>query len=264
MFPVRTVDPASRTSVYAAGHLQPFYPRPWMVGSTPVLTLSASVAAQRWRDIQLWETDLGTLRTCPSGRPIGRMTGALPRRPSQGLGRGSKINFGKWEGCPPPALLARASGLAGKGRRLPSSATPSGGAHMCCRTHSLEGPASVGRPVPLGPALWTARTSSLRWATVGLTQPAPCLGGSCPYCYLFRRASLRVGGSAQLRIYRDLSEVSRPGAAAHRACTHSMCGAPHYGTFSDVLFTCALAHRVWSWLGPPGCGAPTWGPSGSR
>jgi hypothetical protein len=52
----RTKDPAWRTFVFSAGHPWPIDPRPWMVGNTPVLTLSASVAAQRWRDNRLWET----------------------------------------------------------------------------------------------------------------------------------------------------------------------------------------------------------------
>jgi hypothetical protein len=52
----RTLDPASRTFVFSARHPGPFDPRPWMVGNTPVLTLSASIAAQRWRDMRIWET----------------------------------------------------------------------------------------------------------------------------------------------------------------------------------------------------------------
>jgi hypothetical protein len=68
--PGRPLDPASRTFVISAGHPWPFDPRPWMVGSTPVLTLSASVAAQRWRDIRLWETQLGHTTCLPVRPPI--------------------------------------------------------------------------------------------------------------------------------------------------------------------------------------------------
>jgi hypothetical protein len=66
----RTLDPASRTFVFSAGHPWPFDPRPWMVGNTPVLTLSASVAAQRWRDVRLWETQSGHTACSPVRPPI--------------------------------------------------------------------------------------------------------------------------------------------------------------------------------------------------
>jgi hypothetical protein len=49
----RTLDPASGTFVFLAGHPWPLDPRPWIVGNNPVLTPSASVAAQRWRDVRL-------------------------------------------------------------------------------------------------------------------------------------------------------------------------------------------------------------------
>ncbi len=94
----RTLDPASRTFVFSAGHPWPFDPRPQMVGNTPVLTLSASVAAQRWRDVRLWEAQSGhtaCLPAGPSGRPFGRMTETLLPRRSQDFGRWSNVNSGR-------------------------------------------------------------------------------------------------------------------------------------------------------------------------
>jgi hypothetical protein len=81
----RTLDPASRTFVFSAGHPWPFDPRPWMVANSPVLTLSASVAAQRWRDIRLWETHSGHTACSPVRPPIWEDDWDPAAAPSTGL-----------------------------------------------------------------------------------------------------------------------------------------------------------------------------------
>jgi len=56
--------------VFAATQPWPFDPRPWQVGEDSVLTLTASAAAQRWRDLRLWKANSGHTARSPVKPPI--------------------------------------------------------------------------------------------------------------------------------------------------------------------------------------------------
>jgi hypothetical protein len=90
----RTLDPASRTFVFSAGHPWPFVPRPgwWAIPpsspSPPPSQLKGGGTSGSGRHSP------GTRPACPSGRPSGRMTGTLLPRRSQDFGRRSNVNSG--------------------------------------------------------------------------------------------------------------------------------------------------------------------------
>jgi hypothetical protein len=93
--------------------------------------------------------------------------------------RRSNVNSRRWA-----ALFPRARGVAGKAmpphppsRLFDTRGTPP----IRCRTHRVQGtPRGRRGPVPLGHASQTARTSSLRLATMGLAPPGTMCGGRLP------------------------------------------------------------------------------------
>jgi hypothetical protein len=242
----RTLDPASRTFVFSAGHPWPLGPRPWMVGNTPVLTLSASVAAQRWK-ARLWENSRVTRPACPSGRPFGRMTWTLLPRRSQDFGQvGGLPTAG-----PAPTRKRRrdeadAATPASQSPRHPSIPRPSVVERIASR-EPLEG----GRP-GLPRARLTGCTAVL--APVGDGRPrSPWhhVWGAVAHSglsFVVRACAWRVlHGCVVTGAFKRY--VSMPVSPADRFCTHSTCGGPHYDTLSHVFLACPLASRVWSWLG---------------
>jgi hypothetical protein len=116
----RTLDPASRTFVFSAGHPWPFDPRPWMVGNTSVLTLSASVAAQRWRDIRLWETQSGHTACLPVRPPIWEDDWDSAAAPLTGLRAAEQRQLPQVGGLP-TAGPGPANGVANGSRKRPAN-----------------------------------------------------------------------------------------------------------------------------------------------
>ncbi|MFY7873476.1 MAG: reverse transcriptase domain-containing protein [Limnohabitans sp.] len=253
--PGRTLDPASRTFVFAAGHLWPFDPRPWMVGSTPILTLSASIAAQRWRDIRLWETQPGHTACLPVRPPIWEDDWDPAAAPLTGLRAAEQrqlqqVGGPPAAGPPPPRKRRRGEGdaatPASPSLRHPPVPRPSVAERIASR-EPLEG----GRPGPPRARL-TDCTDVL--APLGDDRPrSPWhhVWGAVAHsglCFVERACAWRVlHGCVFTGTFKRY--VSMPVSPAHRFCSHSTCGAPHYDTLSHVFLTCPLARQAWGWLG---------------
>jgi hypothetical protein len=253
------VDPTLRTFVFAGGHTWPCDPRPWMVGTTPVLTLSASVAAQRWRDVRLWQVD--------SRRGDSRHFAHLPMRPTiweddwgpdaapvQGLraseqrhlhavggraavGRPVVLRRPRDEGDaadppwldlqrPPAARLSLADRIAARPppdpvRRVPPRAVGLGSTDVLA-------PPPGARPPPWR-HVWTAVARS------GLS-------------YVERACAFRIlHGCVFTGVFKAYIHMAAP--PGDRFCHHPTCGEPTFDTLSHTFLSCPLAHQVWVWVG---------------
>ena len=248
-----TRGPASRTFVFAAQHPWPFDPRPWMVGSTPVLTLSASVAAQRWRDIRLWETQPGHTAGLPVRPPVWEDDWDPAAAPLTGLRAAEQRQLAAARPAAGPALTRKrrrgegdAATPASPAPRHPPVPRPSVAERIAAR-EPLEGgrrgpprasltdctdvlaPPGDGRPRSPWHHVWGAVAHS------GLSFVERACAWRVLHGCVFTGAFKRY--------------VSMPVPPADRFCTHSTCGAPHYDTLSHVFLTCPLACQVWGWLG---------------
>jgi hypothetical protein len=85
-----------------------------MVGNTPVLTLSASVAAQRWRDVRLWETQSSHTACLPVRPPIWEDYWDPAAAPLTGLRAAEQRQLRQVGGLPTAGPLPHANGVATK------------------------------------------------------------------------------------------------------------------------------------------------------
>ena len=131
-------DPALPIFLFAGSHPWPFDARPWMVGTTPVLRLSASVAAQRWRDVRLWEARSAHSAHLPLRPVIWEDDWGQDAAPVQGLRACEQRHLRVVGGQPaahpaPPRRRPRGEGDGADPdwldlQRPPSHASPSGNA----------------------------------------------------------------------------------------------------------------------------------------
>jgi len=250
-------DPALPIFLFSGSQPWPFDPRAWMVGTSPVLRLSASVAAQRWRDVRLWEArsahsahlplrpaiweddwgpdadPLQGLRACEQrhlrvvgGQPAAHYL-APPRRRPRGEGDGADPDWLDLQRPPAPRISVR--------ERLATRAPPD--------------PVRRGQGLPQQDA--RAFTDVLA-PEEGLARPpwSHVWGGiaHCGLSHRERECAFRVlHGCVFTGVFKGYLHMTVPADALF--CLHTSCGAPHFDTLSHTFLTCPLAQQLWRWLG---------------
>jgi hypothetical protein len=251
------LDLAARTFVFGAGHPWPFDPRPWMVGTTSVLSLTASIAAQRWRDIRLWETQPGHTHTAfyPIRPPIWEDDWSPGALPPTGLRAAEERHLDKVRALPvlpptPTRRRPRGEGDAAELADLELHRPPA------ARLSITEGVAPRPPPRPV------RRLPQARWPdTTDVLAPRPQdppprppwrhVWGAIAHSGLSlveRACAFRIlHGCIFTGVFK--AYIGMPISHADRFCQHATCGAPHYDTLRHVFLTCPLADQVWGWLG---------------
>ena len=253
------VDPASRTFVFAGGHSWPFDPRPWMVGTTPVLTLSASIAAQRWRDVRLWQLDFRPAESRHSAhspvRPgIWEDDWGPDAAPLQGLRSSEERHLN--------VVGGRAAAAPPAGRRRPrdegDAADPAWLDLQRPPAARMSRADRVAARPPTDPGR-RQRPQDVAWGSTDVLAPPP--GGRPPpwrhvwtavarsgLSYVERACAFRIlHGCLFTGVFKGYIGIAMP--PGDRFCLHPTCGEPTFDTLSHTFLTCPLAHQVWTWVG---------------